>query len=62
MQLKGKTAIVTGSGREIGFGIAEAFAREGANVVVNDMSVETRPMLSRRSKPLAVRRCRSRPT
>ena len=40
MQLKGKTAIVTGSGRGIGFGIAEAFAREGANVVINDMSLE----------------------
>ena len=40
MQLKGKTAIVTGSGRGIGFGIAEAFAREGANVVINDMSIE----------------------
>ena len=34
MELKGKTAIVTGSGRGIGEGIALALAREGANVVL----------------------------
>jgi NAD(P)-dependent dehydrogenase (short-subunit alcohol dehydrogenase family) len=38
MELKGKTAIVTGAGRGIGEGIARAVAREGANVVVNNRS------------------------
>jgi 3-hydroxybutyrate dehydrogenase len=33
--LKGKSAIVTGSTSGIGLGIAEAFAREGINLVIN---------------------------
>ena len=35
MQLKNKTALVTGSTSGIGLGIARAFAREGANVILN---------------------------
>jgi 3-oxoacyl-[acyl-carrier protein] reductase len=34
-QLKGRTAIITGSGQNIGRAIALAFAREGAAVIVN---------------------------
>lgn len=41
MELKGKTAIVTGSARGIGAGIAVAFGREGANVVVNGLTAES---------------------
>ncbi|RDI69765.1 SDR family NAD(P)-dependent oxidoreductase [Halopelagius longus] len=39
-QLDGETAIITGSSQGIGKGIAERFAAEGANVVVNSRSQE----------------------
>ena len=35
--LDGKVAIVTGSGRGIGAGVAKALANEGAKVIVNDI-------------------------
>ena len=37
--LEGKAAVITGSGRGIGRGMALLFAREGARVVVNDPGV-----------------------
>ncbi|MCR1766694.1 SDR family oxidoreductase [Burkholderia glumae] len=38
MRLAGKTAIVTGGGSGFGEGIARTYAREGANLVVNDLN------------------------
>ncbi|MBI0327617.1 SDR family oxidoreductase [Burkholderia plantarii] len=38
MRLAGKTAIVTGGGSGFGEGIARTYAREGANVVINDLN------------------------
>ncbi|BCU77008.1 SDR family NAD(P)-dependent oxidoreductase [Luteolibacter sp. LG18] len=38
LQLSGKTALVTGSTKGIGLGIARALAREGASVIVNGRS------------------------
>ena len=40
MRLKGKTAIITGSARGIGKGIALVFAREGANLVLNSRNAD----------------------
>ena len=39
MRLKNKIAIVTGAGSGFGAGIAQRFAAEGANVIVNDIDV-----------------------
>lgn len=40
MRLKDKVAVVTGAAAGIGFACAEAFAREGAKVVLADVAVE----------------------
>lgn len=48
LDLKGKVAIVTGSGQGIGEGIALALANEGVNVVVNDISSQRIEELSAR--------------
>lgn len=37
MQLKGKTAVITGSGRGLGKSIALEMAKRGANIVLNDI-------------------------
>lgn len=41
MELQEKTAIITGSARGIGQGIATVFGREGANVVVNGLTLDS---------------------
>src|SRR5690606_6746550 len=41
MSLSGKVAIVTGSGRGLGLAYAQELARQGASVVINDVSAET---------------------
>ena len=38
MQLKNKTALITGAGSGIGKAIAEVFAREGARLILNDLA------------------------
>ena len=40
MKLVDKVAVVTGAARGFGRATALAFAREGADVVVNDLSLE----------------------
>ena len=40
MRLRDKTAVITGAGSGFGEGIAKTYAREGANVVINDLNGE----------------------
>jgi 3-oxoacyl-[acyl-carrier protein] reductase len=40
MQFKDKTALITGAAQGIGKAIAQAFAKEGANIVVSDINLE----------------------
>ncbi|NMB14700.1 MAG: SDR family oxidoreductase, partial [Gallicola sp.] len=41
MRLKDKTAIITGGGKGIGFGIVQALVEEGAQVVITGRTEET---------------------
>jgi 3-oxoacyl-[acyl-carrier protein] reductase len=48
MRLKGKAALVTGAGQGFGFGIAEAFVREGARVACLDVRGEVAEAAAKR--------------
>ncbi len=39
MELQGKNVLITGSTRGIGWGLAQAFAKEGCNIVLNGRGV-----------------------
>ncbi len=40
MRLEGKTALITGAGSGFGEGIAQRFAQEGAQLIINDINAE----------------------
>ena len=40
-KMNGKTVIITGGGKGIGFGISKAFANEGANLVITGRTEST---------------------
>jgi 3-oxoacyl-[acyl-carrier protein] reductase len=48
MRLKGKAALVTGAGQGFGYGIAEAFIREGARVACLDVKSEVAEAAAKR--------------
>ena len=54
MRLKGKAALVTGAGQGFGFGIAEAFVREGARVACLDMKGDVAEAAAKRFGPGAI--------
>ena len=58
--LKGKTVVVTGAAKGIGYAIALAFAKEGANIVLNfEATWPKKP--SSKSKVMVFLVCPSRP-
>ena len=54
MRLKDRAALVTGAGQGFGYGIAEAFVREGARVVCLDVKGEVAEAAAKRLGPAAI--------
>jgi NAD(P)-dependent dehydrogenase (short-subunit alcohol dehydrogenase family) len=54
-RLMGKNAFITGAGSGIGQAIALRFAREGANVAINDLKAETAEKTAREVEALGVK-------
>lgn len=54
MRLEGKAALVTGAGQGFGYGIAEAFVREGARVACLDVKGEVAEAAAKRLGPSAM--------
>jgi 3-oxoacyl-[acyl-carrier protein] reductase len=55
MKLKGRVALVTGSAQGIGKSIAEALAKEGADVIVSDINIELAKITANEISGLGVR-------
>ena len=54
MQLKDKTAIITGGGSGFGASMAELFAKNGAKVIVADLNLDGARRISEKIKGYAV--------
>ncbi|KAF0133957.1 MAG: 3-oxoacyl-acyl-carrier protein reductase [Candidatus Saganbacteria bacterium] len=54
-RLKGKTAFITGSAQGIGKSIAEALAKEGADIIVSDINLELAEKTAGELKSLGVK-------
>jgi NAD(P)-dependent dehydrogenase (short-subunit alcohol dehydrogenase family) len=55
LELGGKSVLVSGGAKGIGFACAEAFAREGANVAILDWDAEALPEAEKAIKALGVK-------
>jgi 3-oxoacyl-[acyl-carrier protein] reductase len=55
MKLKGRVALVTGSAQGIGKSIAEALAKEGADIIVSDINIELAKATASEISKLGVR-------
>jgi len=55
MKLKGRVALVTGAAQGIGKSIAEALAKEGADIIVSDINIELAKITANEISGLGVR-------